>query len=143
VYHSALGDWICTTEHEFVNTLVRDTVDEVKRTIEWLQVLAMSAATQCRIAKWSCPRSVWRSVRAFLGIGSFEYTNRVVWAKRLRICMKCPLYDKEYRRCFNPNQTYETEDGITRPSGCGCYMPVKARLKDAECWLAEFDAAKW
>ena len=31
---------------------------------------------------------------AFLGIGSFEYTNRVVWAKRLRICMKCPLYDR-------------------------------------------------
>ena len=115
----------------------------MKRTIQWLQVLAMSAATQCRIAHWSCPRSVWRSVKAFLGIGSFEYANRVVWAKRLRICMKCPLYDRKYRRCFDAHQTYETEDGITRPSGCGCYMPVKARLKDAECWLAEFDAAKW
>jgi hypothetical protein len=57
----------------------------MKRTYQWLQVLFMSAATQCKIAHWSCPRSIWRSIKAVLNMRSFEYTNRVVWAKRVKI----------------------------------------------------------
>lgn len=60
----------------------------------------------------------------------------------MRACIRCPVYDSRLKRCLNTYQTY-TLDGVERPLGCGCCMPVKAKLLDAECWMAEFGNGQW
>lgn len=42
-----------------------------------------------------------------------------VWRDRMRVCMRCPVYDRDLRACFKP-----LSDG--RVIGCGCYTPFKA-----------------
>lgn len=49
--------------------------------------------------------------------------------RRLRTCNKCPLYDKELRRC----RPYTGSD-----YGCGCFVPYAAQ-SPSPCWLRQRD----
>lgn len=46
------------------------------------------------------------------------------WKRRYKVCLKCPIFDKELRRCRPFN-------GSSR--GCGCYVPFSNIFYD-ECW---------
>jgi hypothetical protein len=62
-------------------------------------------------------------------------TGRVsprVWRRRMRTCLKCPIYDRELRRCRGPVFVA----GTPAP-GCGCYVVYTALTKrpyPAGCW---------
>jgi hypothetical protein len=46
------------------------------------------------------------------------------WRRRIRVCSKCPVYDRIIKRC-RPNNDSEF--------GCGCYVPFMAAHKET-CW---------
>src|SRR6266542_287667 len=48
--------------------------------------------------------------------------------RRVRICAKCPIYDRTMRRCRVPGTDY----------GCGCYAPYLAQGK-GPCWARALD----
>jgi hypothetical protein len=52
---------------------------------------------------------------------------RATWRKKMKVCLKCPIYDPELRRC----RPYDGS-GL----GCGCYVPYMA-LFQGECWADE------
>jgi len=114
----------------------------VKRLNQWVQTLASSTWQQCRVAGAMCPLSVWRSAIALFALRGSSIVPAAVWRARMRACMRCPVYDSRLKRCLNTSQTY-TLDGVERPLGCGCWMPVKAKLSDAECWMTEFGNGQW
>src|ERR1043166_7551532 len=53
--------------------------------------------------------------------------DRRRWRARLRVCRRCPIYDRSLRRC----RPYTGAD-----VGCGCYVPFLA-LFSAHCWATE------
>jgi len=53
--------------------------------------------------------------------------DRRGYRRRMRICAKCPIYDRELHRC---------RPFTGAPVGCGCYMPYKAQ-GPGPCWLRE------
>lgn len=114
----------------------------MKRLSQWLRTLASSTWQQCRVAHWLCPLSVWRSASALFALRGSTVVHPKVWRSRMRSCMRCPVYDSRLKRCHNPAQTYLL-NGVERPLGCGCWIPVKAKLSDAECWMAEFGHGRW
>jgi len=57
--------------------------------------------------------------------------NRTV-ARRLNRCLICPVFCHELKTCGDARIS-DRED----PMGCFCYMPVKARIRDAVCWMQE------
>jgi len=63
------------------------------------------------------------AVRATVGQRSYA-ERRSRFRKKIRRCMKCPIYDRVSRRC----RPYWGS-----PLGCGCYVPYLAILKD-QCW---------
>jgi len=89
------------------------------------------------LGKWKQWREVLREERRGLGwrdwIGMVWLglmlpfrVDRKQWRGRLRVCRKCPIYDRGLRRC--------------RPFtganvGCGCWMPLKAMT--GPCWARE------
>lgn len=115
---------------------------KLKRLIEWGRALYLSSLSQCRTAREKCLRSIWLSASAFWAIRGSDRVDRKTWFLRMRACNRCPVYDHRLKRCHNSFQTYP-ENGVERPFGCGCYMPVKATLKEAECWLVRFGKDQW
>jgi len=78
-------------------------------------------------------RGVYGILGVFRGMVSLMGTGLVSgseWRIRMRVCLGCPVYDRVRGRC----RPYEGS-----VLGCGCYMPVKARFRDAGCWLDEVD----
>lgn len=53
--------------------------------------------------------------------------ERWEWKRRYKACLKCPIYDPEYKRC-------RPFAGSNR--GCGCYVPF-SNLSYDECWGRE------
>ena len=75
--------------------------------------------------------SLLATYRIFLGIFkvlpyiSFKSAEDVrEWKRRFRICLKCPIYDAELKRC-------RPSDNSVR--GCGCYVPFSNIIYD-KCW---------
>ena len=50
--------------------------------------------------------------------------ERREWQRRYRVCLKCPLFDAQLKRC-------KPFDASER--GCGCYVPFSNLFYD-ECW---------
>jgi hypothetical protein len=46
------------------------------------------------------------------------------WRRRIRVCRKCPIYDRSIKRCRPSNDS---------DLGCGCYVPFMAAHKKT-CW---------
>jgi hypothetical protein len=83
---------------------------------EWQAVLAEEGRTVSR----------WSMVRAVRSGG----TSQRVWRRRMKICRRCPIYDRELRRCRGP------VIGGVKP-GCGCYVPFSAKTRrpyEDGCW---------
>ena len=53
--------------------------------------------------------------------------SRKRWRYAMRRCWKCPIYDRELKRC-RPWDGHEL--------GCGCYMPFKA-LVSSQGWATQ------
>lgn len=56
------------------------------------------------------------------------------WRRRARTCVRCPLYDRELRRCHGPFVG-------GRRTGCGCYLPWMLRVRrlyPLGCWGRQF-----
>lgn len=93
---------------------------QVRHFREWQAVLAEEGRT---VSRWSMVKAM---VRAVLSGG----TSLRVWNRRMRICRRCPIYDRELRRCRGPLI------GGVRP-GCGCYVPFSAKTRrpyEDGCW---------
>lgn len=58
-----------------------------------------------------------------------EGTEFWSYFRHLRTCYKCPLFYKPLRTCGSPLD--KKLDGL----GCWCYMPEKAAMAQASCWL--------
>jgi len=83
-------------------------------------------------------RVLWREgfriylpyVLAFGFLNMIEYwvfakeKQKKEWRRRYRICLKCPIFDYELRRC-------RPFDNSKR--GCGCYVPFSNVFYDV-CW---------
>lgn len=52
-----------------------------------------------------------------------EHVDRAQWRQRMKTCPKCPVYDRELRRCRGP------QIGEQPPAGCGCFVPFLALIK--------------
>lgn len=81
--------------------------------IEWLMVMYYEIG-------WSAFKGVLR--------GLFELRKHKVskaeWMRRMKVCMKCPIYDARLRSCR------------TGSMGCGCYVPFSNLVKK-KCWGRE------
>ena len=88
----------------------------LKRLSQWCHVLSLVASG----APW-----YWRAW-AFC-VAGFKMTRAVlsgpvpreVWRNRMRVCAKCPVYDRLNKACMK-----RTENGTKL--GCGCYSPYSA-----------------
>ena len=73
------------------------------------------------------PKVSWRDYLAILK-AAFQITRSVytqaIWRERMRICYKCPVFDKTRKTC----RPFEGS-----VMGCGCYVPYKALVK-SHCW---------
>jgi len=59
-----------------------------------------------------------------------------LYFRRLRACYRCPVFLYDRRTCGSLNPADDWPDG-EESWGCGCMMPVKAKVLSAECWLHE------
>ncbi len=50
--------------------------------------------------------------------------DRLEWARRYKTCLRCPIFDKDHKRC-------RPWSGSSR--GCGCYVPFSNIIYE-ECW---------
>lgn len=111
---------------------------KLKRLREWWRVVEFEAGLDER-PWWSWEQEeqdrlagiVTRMARAWvLGEGRVEGG---VWWARLRVCRRCPVYDRGWRQC-------RLVDG-DRKYGCGCYVPFMALVRrpyPAGCWWREY-----
>jgi len=63
--------------------------------------------------------------------------------QRLLACRSCPLYCTERQTCGDALNPKWLRKGV--PLGCFCYLPTKAKLPAAMCWLDEqnVDEMRW
>jgi len=93
---------------------------------------------------------IWRVLPRLLAalISPFfpvAFASRSLYRRRLRICRACPFYDRTLRTCGDGETLIEdTSRNVSVPSGCQCWLPLKARMKDASCFLADIGREpKW
>lgn len=94
---------------------------------------------------WRKRLSEWRAVLARKGVkvSTFALGRALlsgpvppdVWRDRMRVCLRCPVYDAELRACRK-----RTSDG--RVQGCSCYTPFLALTAvpytlEGGCWARE------
>lgn len=99
-------------------------VSRIKGWEETLKVELGSVTWEDRV------RLVWGMVKALIGPLRARKSRSEVrseWFRRMRVCGRCPVYDRCNKRC--------------RPFkgsvlGCGCYMPYAALFKE-RCWADE------
>lgn len=70
--------------------------------------------------------ALWAAVRVCVG----KRATAAVVEKRLKACSECPVFCRELQTCGDARDTATEE-----PMGCYCFMPVKSRVPEAQCWL--------
>jgi hypothetical protein len=88
-----------------------------KRLHQWAVVAYFEGLHQT----WRHRAKMWGSM---LWAALSRPASRATWRQRIRICHKCPVYDRVLRRCRPSNGS---------PLGCGCYVPFIAIVKK-RCW---------
>jgi len=76
----------------------------------------------------------WRSWLKMARGALTPSVSPTAWRRRARVCLKCPIYDRELRRCRGP-----VFGG--NPSGCGCYVPWLLKVRapyPLGCWARQF-----
>jgi hypothetical protein len=81
--------------------------------IEWLMVMYYEIG-------WTAFKGV---LRGLLELRKHK-VGKAEWFRRMRVCMKCPIYNARLRSCR------------TGSMGCGCYVPFSNLVKK-ECWGRE------
>jgi len=94
----------------------------------------MSVINKKRLREWRRALGAVQTgrVRLWMNLALHITKLRVckpVWVKRMRACMKCPIYHPLRKTCGHDPE-------ITR-IGCGCYMPFKAMSTEATCWARD------
>jgi hypothetical protein len=56
--------------------------------------------------------------------------SKLIWFSRVKKCLKCPVFDSRRLTCGSPFSTHPE-------LGCYCFMPIKAKMNSATCWLDE------
>ena len=85
--------------------------EAMKMFLEWLRVL-------WREIGFNAIKGVWRGFWELRHHG----VSKAEWMRRMKVCMKCPIYDARYRQCRLGNM------------GCGCYVPY-SNLVHNQCWM--------
>lgn len=108
----------------------------LSRFLLFARTLLSSGLNEYRITvrvKWRVLPSILRAIferhEGSRGPGS-------LWWRRMRGCQRCPLYDRHRRACGHLWQEYQ-RGGVLKVLGCGCFLPLKASIGDARCWLHE------
>ena len=98
---------------------------ETRHLREWLAVLREND-TEVTWRTWA--RMVTGAVQMVL-----RPVGRAEFVRRARVCVRCPVFDRELRRCRGP-----WVGG--KPTGCGCYLPWFLRIRRPYargCWGRE------
>lgn len=72
------------------------------------------------------PPTFWDKLSFVGAIIAGRSSPKQLWRARLGACHRCPLYDRAHHRCGQPEPS---------TTGCRCYMPLKAAVPQAGCWL--------
>lgn len=69
-------------------------------------------------------KMIWNAsdVLPFFWIASTKEAKEYI--RRYKICVRCPIFDKKYRRC---------RPFVASTKGCGCYVPFSNIIYD-KCW---------
>ncbi len=96
----------------------------MRHVVEWSRAVAASRGLTAR-AWVKMVVGSWSMVRG--GVDRREFRRRG------RVCVRCPVYDRELRRCAGP-----WVGG--RATGCGCYLPwmLKTRPYPKGCWGRQY-----
>lgn len=115
---------------------------KLKRIRQFAFALAMAIWHGC--ARGSFAECRERSGGFFTALWSgrnLPEVSRLEWFTRMHKCLRCPVFDRKRFTCGTPgdeNKCFLDQDGQLQPMGCYCFMPVKAKLAGATCWLADF-----
>jgi hypothetical protein len=71
------------------------------------------------------PLQIVKAIGVVFWIG--RTVNPAVEQARMDCCRRCPNFSHYSETCGVPPSDY----------GCWCYMPLKAKLPEARCWLSE------
>jgi hypothetical protein len=82
--------------------------------LEWREVLAVERFAGENPSKLTMFGHVLRGV----------VTQRV-WRRRMRVCLKCPVFNHELRQC---RASWPMLAGATQKLGCGCYVVFLAKV---------------
>lgn len=92
-----------------------------KRFAQWRETVRAEGR---RLTWWGKLVLAWHMVRSALGLGRVK---RKEWRRRMRVCAKCPVYDRVNKRC----RPYPGSE-----AGCGCSVFLIA-LTEKHCWATE------
>ena len=113
-------------------------IKKFRRFLRFVKTAFSSARFCCQVEGRACfwpllkmarliPKAILEGRRRKRRPGSF-------WWQRMKCCRRCPLYDRQRQACGMVGSTWNNQ-GKEEPLGCGCFMPLKAGLPEAECWL--------
>ena len=88
------------------------------RLVQWQRVVRMEGKTMTLKEKVAMLAKMARLAPRL------AYKRLSCWRAKMRRCAKCPIYDRELKRC----RPY-----TGHPWGCGCYTPFLA-LVEEKCW---------
>lgn len=98
---------------------------KVSRVDQWLDLLEEESRVMTK-------KTWWDLFVAGLRVATLHPVKSKEFKRRIRICERCPIYDRSMRRC----RPYTGS-----PDGCGCYVPFKA-LDDRPCWIRLLDPTR-
>lgn len=78
-------------------------------------------------ALWKSTVAVWRAVRA----KPEQTVSDDLFERRMATCRQCSVYYAPLSTCGSP-----LRKGY-RNTGCSCFLPALARLKETHCWIRE------
>jgi len=98
----------------------------IRKMKEFLKVISLEKPNKLQLIKM-----LWRGLWVlpfFLIVNKLEARE---YLRRYSVCLKCPIFDPELRRCrpFNGSS-----------KGCGCYVPFSNIIYD-KCWGRNFYGA--
>src|SRR5438445_247368 len=128
---------LLNSDHDSPTFTFRSCVKSAARSLEFLRAVYMGAVTLSHSSLKV--RSALSTAKTFLRTMSSLVTRKYLlhrgsflWKRRMRICLRCPIYDKNLKTCGSRRQSSLSE---TEVMGCLCYMPLKSRFTNVTCWL--------
>jgi len=140
------GHVIKSSEPAFIGIFILKGYVGIGQSVKWLRIKAegiwrRSKKKAARAVEWG---GVVRREAGFRGLARVAVeigraalswsregsVSQVVWRKRIRACMTCPVFDRSRHAC---------RDRRGLNLGCGCWMPAKAKMSGNQCWRKKLD----